>query len=340
MRSVEADVRGRIPTYRELLARNDAPAGSSWGVFGPDDELGSINFIAAEDVRAAAALVQRGITFNLDCALDAFSPPVAPHRHRPRHTIFSNSPHHRDDYLDGLYLQGATQVDSLRHFRHPDHGFYNGVPDAEVRAGSPVIGVNRYAERAIVGRGVLLDVDRFLRSKGEALDHRRGQPFPAALLDDVARAQGVELRRGDILLMRTGWLHAYFEEWTPADRAALPGALRCPGLVQARETVAWLWDHGIAIAASDNLGLECIPAVAGSPFVSNYDRAAGTDPIHAGLMHPTLIALMGLCIGELWNLEALASDCAASGRYECLVSVKPLNLVGGVGSPANAIAVV
>jgi hypothetical protein len=264
---------------------------------------------------------------------------VAPHRHRPRHTIFNNSPHHRDDFVDGLYLQGSTQVDSLRHFRHPDHGFYNRTPDVDVRAGSPTIGVNRYAERAIVGRGVLIDIDRHLRARGKALDQRSGEPFPVTLLDEVARAQGVEFRSGDILLMRSGWMRAYFDEWSADDRARLPKALRCPGLVQSRETVAWLWDHGIAIGASDNLGFECIPAVPDSPFVSTYDRAAGTDPIHAGLMHPTIIALVGLCIGELWDLEALAQDCAANGRYECMVTVKPLNLIGGVGSPANAIAV-
>src|SRR4051812_40019221 len=111
----------QIPSYEELLQRQDAPAGSAWGVFGREDEIGTINFITPEATREAARLVRRGQTFNLDHTLDAFRPPVARHRHRPRHTIFCNSPHHRDDYLDGLYLQGTTQVDSLRHFRHPDH---------------------------------------------------------------------------------------------------------------------------------------------------------------------------------------------------------------------------
>ena len=62
--------------------------------------------------------------------------------------------------------------------------------------------------------------------------------------------------------------------------------------------------------------------------------------IHAGLMHPTLIALLGLCLGELWDLEALAEDCARTGVYECFLSCKPLNVTGGVGSPANAMAIV
>jgi hypothetical protein len=49
---------------------------------------------------------------------------------------------------------------------------------------------------------------------------------------------------------------------------------------------------------------------------------------------------MGLCIGELWDLEALAEDAAATGCYESMVVCKPLNLTGGVGSPANATAIV
>jgi hypothetical protein len=57
------------------------------------------------------------------------------------------------------------------------------------------------------------------------------------------------------------------------------------------------------------------------------------------MMHRPLIALLGLIIGELWKLDELARDCAADGRHEFLVTAKPLNLLGGVGSPPNAMAV-
>lgn len=329
-----------FPNYAQLLARSDAPAGSAWGVFGEADEVGTLNFITPQTTREAAALVRRGRVFNLDHRLDAFQPPVTRHRHQPTHTIFSNSPHHRDDYLDGLYLQGSSQVDSLRHFRHPDHGFYNHTPDSAVVAHSPTIGVNRYAERGIAGRGVLLDIDRHLLRQGRRLDFRGGEAFTVELLQEVAQAQKVTFQQGDILLMRTGWLDFYFNEMTASEREAFPQRMVCPGLLQCRQTVAWLWDQRVAIAASDNIGVEAIPSVADSPFVSDYDRQASTDPIHAGLMHPTLIALLGLCLGELWDLEALAADCAQTGVYECFVSCKPLNLCGGVGSPANAMAIV
>jgi hypothetical protein len=57
------------------------------------------------------------------------------------------------------------------------------------------------------------------------------------------------------------------------------------------------------------------------------------------MMHASMIALLGLVIGEQWQLDQLAEDCARDGIWDCLVTVKPLNLVGGVGSPANALAV-
>jgi len=326
-------------TYRELLERTDAPPGSSWGLFGADDEVGTLNFLTPDCVIAATGLVKRGVVFPLDHTLDAFDPPIARLRQLPKHTIFSSSPHHRDDHVSGLYLQATSQIDGLRHFKHPEHGFYNRAPDAAIQPGSPTIGVNRYAERGIVGRGVLIDVDRYLRKQGKRLDHRGGEAFPVSLLDEAAADQGVEFRPGDILLMRTGWLDCYFNEMTPAERWAVPNKLCSPGLIQRHETVEWLWDHRIALGASDNAGFEAVPTVPDSPFVTERDRAPGANPIHAGMMHPALIGLLGFCIGELWDLEALARDCDQTGVWDCMLTAKPLNLVGGVGSPANAMAI-
>ncbi|WP_257004735.1 hypothetical protein [Streptomyces sp. Tue6028] len=63
-----------------------------------------------------------------------------------------------------------------------------------------------------------------------------------------------------------------------------------------------------------------------------------TAPEDDGMMHQELIAKLGLPLGELWNLRTLALDCRATGRWDSLLTVKPLNLTGGVGSPANATA--
>lgn len=321
--------------YDKLLQRTDAPAGSSWGLFGSNDELGTLNFINDLAVRAAAATVRKGSRFNLDLPLDAFETPLFLHRRNPAHTIFSNAPHHRDDYVDGLYLQASSQVDGLRHMRHPLYAFYNGVSAERVAVGDPTLGVNRIAETAVAGRGLLLDLERHLRRRGRAIDHLGGEAFAVDLLEEVCRAQGCEPRPGDILMVRTGWLKHYFEERTPAQRAEFPARPLASGLRQSHDTLRWLWNQRFSIVAFDNPGVEALPAVADSPF--HVRDAKGGRP-SGGLMHPSMIGLLGMTLGELWDLEALGLDCARDGRYECLVTVKPLNLVGGVGSPANALA--
>jgi Putative cyclase len=137
--------------------------------------------------------------------------------------------------------------------------------------------------------------------------------------------EGVDLRPGDLLLIRTGYpSHAASSGKHPSNAA---------GLEQSREMLAWLWDHRIPLAASDNVALECIPPLQSSPF-----RTPGGDQID-GLMHAELIALLGMVVGELWRLDELAADCADDGVYEFLLVVKPLNVVGGVGSPPNATAI-
>lgn len=319
-----------LPTYAELLQRQDAPPGSSWGVFGAGDQLGTLNLLGEPEARTAAALVRRGATFNLDYEVNAFSPPVSPNRRAARHTMFSRHDGRvRDDRLDDFYLQVSSQIDGLRHHRHAVHGFYGGVADESVAAGTTYLGIQHAAAKGIVGRGVLLDVGRYLAARGTPLDLRRAEAIDVATLDEVARVQGVDLRRGDILLMHTGWARHAVETLTPEERTGLSTDRQFCGLVQSRETVAWIWDHHFSVVASDTVAVEVMPSVSGSPFLDNVGR----------MMHPDLIALLGVHLGELWRLDELAADCAADGVYEFLVIAKPLNLLGGVGSPPNAVAV-
>lgn len=321
--------RGPLPTYADLLERDDAPPGSSWGVFGPNDELGTLNLLGADEARAATALVRHGRKFGLDYEVNAFSPPVSPNRHSARHTMYSRHDGCvRDDRLDEFYLQVSSQIDGLRHHRHSIHGFYGGVPDQSIAVGSPELGIQHAAARGIVGRGVLLDVARHLGEQGRPLDLHRAEAITTATLDDVAAAQGVELLAGDILLIHTGWARHAVEVLTPAERAGLSTSRQFCGLEQARETLAWIWDHQLSVVASDTVAVEVMPSVPSSPFHDNVGR----------MMHPDLIALLGVHLGELWRLHELAEDCAADGVYEFLVTAKPLNLMGGVGSPPNAVA--
>jgi len=326
-----------LPDYAGLLARTDAPAGSSWGLFGPDDDLGTLNLLTPERAVRAASLVREGTVFNLDLTLDAFDPPVS-HRSAPEHKIFGAAEYHRDDTLDGFYLQGSTQVDSLRHMKHPRFGFYNATPDEQVAVGKSALGVGSMADHGIVGRGVLIDVETFLRQDGRPLDHASGAGFDIADVQAAAESQGVTREPGDVVLVRTGWI-AYVLGLDPAERETrAKSPAHSSGLLQSREALAWLWDTRTALFACDNLAVEKIPTSLESPFRTDPDLSA-LQGLHTGMMHPVILGLLGMPLGELWWLDDLAAACRQDGRWDFMLTAHLLNLVGGVGSPANAYAI-
>jgi hypothetical protein len=94
-----------------------------------------------------------------------------------------------------------------------------------------------------------------------------------------------------------------------------------PGLEASEDVARLLWNWGVAVVASDN------PALEAKPY---------SDTDH---LQWILLARLGMPIGELWRIDALASACAAEHRYEFLLTSAPMNLPGGVGSPANVLAV-
>jgi kynurenine formamidase len=330
----------RWPTYAELLERDDGPPGSAWGVFGRDDELGTLNHLTPDAVREATSLVTSGEVINLDLPLDVFQESLIPTRKPVRHTLFASNPFHRDEFLDSFYTQAGSQLDGLRHIGHPEFGFYNGADPERFTAGEPFLGINRYAEHGVVGRGVLLDVDRHLRLQGTPLDHAEGEAIPISVAAETANAQGVELRPGDILMIRTGWVHYHLRERDAEQRKHDVRALRSTGLEPSHETVAWLWDNRFSVVGVDNVAVEVWPARPESPFLTGAERR-GDEPLtgHSGLMHRVLIPLLGMALGELWALDELAERCAADGRWDCMIVAKPLNLTGGAGSPLNAVAI-
>ncbi|MBO0804082.1 MAG: cyclase family protein [Nocardiopsaceae bacterium] len=330
--------RAQVPIYRELLARTDGPPGSSWGVFGPDDQLGTLNFLTEQATIRAAGLVSAGRVYNLDYPLNTFVPSIAGTRPASEHHMFSNNPNHRDDWLDSFYLQSTTQIDGLRHIRHPEYGFYGGVKDEAIEVGRPELGIQLVAEKGIAGRGVLIDLPRYFEAAGRDYDLTTNQMIWPSDLDAALEAQGVALESGDILLVRTGW-SGYYLGLAPEERERRRRDRRAPGLGQSPEMVGYLWDHQVAVVASDNAGVEAHPVNPDSGFVIPGEPVPERGPSHNGMMHRPLIALLGLFLGECWKLDELAEACAADGTYEFLLTAKPLNLIGGVGSPANALAV-
>ena len=311
-----------LPSFDQLPAVDGAPPHSAWWLFGRDDEVGLFNLQTPERIAAAAKLVARGAMFALNWKLELPDPPLFG-RGALTHRIIAGAIHH-DDVLDNFYPQASSQWDTLIHVGNSTHGFYNGIDRTEV-TGLPGTrgGVEHWARRGIAGRAVLLDMARFLESRGDPIDLATDRRFSIEELEACRQAQGVEIEPGDVLLIHTGWT-AWYESLDPARRAGLAdmASFRAPGIAAGEAMARYLWDLHIVAAASDVPSLEAWPP----------RRDTG------GFLHEWLLGLFGLAIGEMWDLDALAADCAADGRYTCFLVSAPLNKLGGVGSPPNAIA--
>ena len=322
--------RGTFPTFADLLTREGALSGTSWGLF-PEADRGTPSFITPAAIVEARNSIRSGTVFGLDYPADAFDPGMSLKRSAPRHTIYSSHPAHRDDYLDGYYLQGSTQIDGLRHRRADDVGFYNGTADDLITVGTRDLGIQEWAEHPITGRGVLVDLDDFRRSLGEPIDHAAGEALTLDLVQAAIAAQSLRLRPGDILMLHTGWCE-WFLELTTTEKQQVRESRKASGVEQSQEFVAWAWDSQFAVVAADNFAFECLPGVPASP----YRRSAANDH---GMMHQQLLAKLGLPLGELWKLGPLARNMRTTGRWDAFISIKPLNITGGTGSPANATAI-
>ncbi len=162
--------RENLPSYAQLPVREGAPAGSAWGVFGDQDEVGTINLLTPARVRAAKDSIKSGKVFSLNLPIDVPNPPLFT-RQAHRHTIknFGGAMEFvLDDYLDNFYPQASSQWDALCHVMHPELGAYNGVPKTEITGrGGTRLGIDNLARRGIAGRGVLADIARYYESAWE-----------------------------------------------------------------------------------------------------------------------------------------------------------------------------
>jgi kynurenine formamidase len=312
----------KLPRYDELPVRRGAPKGAAWGVFGDSDQLGTVNLMTAGCVIKAAAEIRKGSVFPLNLPINLPDPPIYG-RGAVRHHIFPipGAEVFSDDYLDNFYPQASSQWDAVGHIKHSIHGYYNGLPDSEVTGrGGTHLGIENLARRGIAGRGVLADVARFFERRGLIVECTGADVITLKDLEATLAEQKTRVRAGDVLLMRTGWLKSYLASG-PEVRADLAQRVTAPGIEPTPEVAKWLWDHRVAAVACDAPAFE---AVTGEPNE---------------MLHPLLLAFFGMPIGEMWDLEALAEDCAADRRYTFFLASAPLNIPGGVGSPPNALAI-
>jgi len=318
----------RLPVFDELPIKPDYPPHSAWGVFGDDDQIGTLNLLTPERVAAAARLVKTGQVFAMNWELEQPNPPLF-NRAALRHTINRRRKNVFDDVYDDFNTQSSSQWDGLRHFGHRRHGFYNGVTEEQIADETCARnGIHHWARRGVAGRGVLIDFQRFAAAKGIAFNPGERYGITPEQLQAAADWQELRFQTGDILMLRTGWIEWYCglsaEQRT---QIAQPGALQIAGLEQGEDSLRFLWDNHFAAIASDNPPFEALP-----PATPDKDE-------NPGMMHGTIIGLWGMPIGEMFQLDALAEACAVDHRYEFFFTAAPLNKLGGVASPPNALAI-
>jgi kynurenine formamidase len=314
-----------VHTVRELAARL-----SNWGRWGEDDQRGTLNLLTDERVRAAARCIRSGRRFSLALPFDEHGPQSGlGGRFNPIHLMIRDGGDIATnsivaDFYGGLDrhirstddviimpLQSGTQWDALAHVFF-DGAMYNGHPPSAVSSrGATRNDVTNGSDR-LAGRGVLLDVARHHGlpelPPGHAID--------GAQLAACAAAQQVAIRPGDCLLIRTGQLGRCRGTWQGFAGGEAPGL----GL----GSVAWLHEHDIAAIATDTWAMEVQPCETPDVYLP---------------LHIVLISRLGLWVGEIFDLDALAADCAADGQYDFFFSAPPLPFTRAVGSPVNPIAV-
>jgi kynurenine formamidase len=293
----------------------------NWGRWGPDDQLGTLNLITRDRIRAAAGLVRSGRRVSLQIPINTVAGPdnqnPAIHFVSQAHDIDIGSGGLRFglDFL-GMACHGDchTHVDALCHISY--NGLtYNGkrAEDVLTSKGATTLDIAKIGD-GVVGRGVLLDLPRFRGVKWL----EPGEAVTRSELEACETAQGVHLDEGDIFVYRTGH-HRRRVELGPWDNG--PEGQGKAGLHV--DAIPWMHERGIAAFLPDGDG-EAIPSCV----------VGMTYPIH-----PLQIVAMGMLTADSLQLEDLARACEEEGRFDFMVVGLPLRLPGGTGSPWNPIAI-
>ncbi|KAJ9619801.1 hypothetical protein H2203_008071 [Taxawa tesnikishii (nom. ined.)] len=312
-----------LPKFKDLPLDPSHPPHSAWFLWGKDDQLGCLNHLTPERVVAAAKEIQTGTSVGLNWEMHQMSSPP-PYRSTLKHEIFSIGGQFLDDRVE-FNTQTSSQWDSFRHCAYPDGRLYNGVMQNEVRT-TPVSkdsrnGIHEWAKKGIVGRGILIDFYAYAEENGIEYDAWSYYEITVQQIKEIAQVRGITFKAGDILYLRTGFTQKY-ESLPEEEVAERMGQSQYfyPGLHGSLESLEWLWDSRFAAVASDCPGFEA------------------WGPGHM-TMHEYILAGFGMPIGELFDLEDLAEQCKKHNRWTFFVSSEPLNVIGGVGSPPNAVAV-
>ena len=340
------------------------PEGSTWGDWGPDDQLGRLNLLTPHKVREGIAEVREGLTFCLSLPLDfPGGTALNPRRHRPvlRPTLRNgrinylyqlavDDPELTDVINDDaaiIHLQYSSQWDSLAHvgqlFDADGDGvaeavFYNGF-----RAGEDVVGPSDVRDAGAIGEftarstcradklGVENLAEKCIQGRAVLLDllahfgpRRRFVGYDDVM--HVIEKDKVDVRVGDLVCLHTGCAQRVLDMHKQPNKADADDVPALDG--RDDRLLQWITDSGIVALASDNHAVEAQPA---RPAKGRRTQLP---------LHNHCLFKVGVILGEYWHLTPLADWLRANGRSAFLLTAPALRLTGAVGSPPAPIATV
>ena len=285
---------------------------SNWGRWGKEDQLGAVNLITPAKRKQSAALVREGISVSLarDTEKEKAVDNPSPFGHVMSRLVINDSVQFwLDTYTVSYHGFAHTHLDALCHMLYRGK-MYNGFSQEQVsEKGAAKLGIETL-KNGIFTRGLLMDIPRL---KGVPY-LEPGIPIYTEDLEAWEKKAGVKVSSGDVLFIRTGrWARrAAVGPWDPAARSA--------GLHAS--CTRWLKARDVAMLGSD---------AASDVMPSGVEGVA--QPIHQ-----LVLIAMGVPIFDNCDLEALSVAAANRKRWEFLLTVAPIPVKGGTGSPVNPIA--
>src|SRR5690348_8670797 len=294
----------------------------NWGKWGPDDELGTLNYITPAKIAEAAKLVKKGRAASMAIPINKQAGPDNPNPAVHLMSLMHDIPITESGLSFGMCFLGMashgdchTHVDALNHVAYKGKLYNNKPAELLTSRGSDWGSIAAYYH-GIIGRGVLIDAAHY-----RGVDWLEpGEAVNRAELEAIVKAQGVEIGEGDIMVFRTGHharrlaLGAWSNDYPPNGQGKA-------GLHV--DTIPWMHERKIAAFLPDGDG-ETVP--------SNVEGML--YPIH-----PLQVTAMGMFASDSLQLEDVAAACAEEGRFEFMVVGLPLRLPGATGSPWNPIAI-
>lgn len=284
---------------------------SKWGAA---DEIGAGNLLTSELALAASKLVKTGKTYRLGVETNAKTPAFGPRSwalviNQPGQVGGIGLGHTKTNYNDDIYMGyvgTGTQIDGMGHIG-VDNVYYNCNKNSEfVQAnGLTKLGIEKVP--AIVTRGVVLDMTAYYGKNPVP----EGTAYNRKEIDEQAARQGVEIRKGDVVLFYSGWLSLVGKD----DKRYIGGE---PGV--GKEGAEYLASKQVVAVGADTWGVEAIP----------FEQGVGVFEIHQ-----ILIPKNGIYILENVDTAELVKDKA----WEFMFVLGASRMTGGVQAIVNPIAI-